>query len=560
MYSKLIYSFILITFLNIGLFAQLSPRVSYATYIGGAGSDDAAYNLQIADNDDIYLCMAATNGCTTTEGVHQQNWGGGKKDVLIQKRSSDGTLIWSTYFGGNGDENPGEIRLLKSGKIALSGATTSKNKIAKNGDKQMYNGGTFDGFLAIFNTDGTLDWATYIGGPDVDEAFGITEDNDGNIYVCGNTNSTTGISTLGASQPNNKGGYDGFLSKYSEDGKLIWSTYVGGEKSESLYVLETDSKDNIWAGGTTFSVSGISTNGVFSVSYNGNGDGFLMRFDKDGKKQYGTYYGGIGSDEIYTIHIDKDDNIWFGGPTNSTTNIATPGAMIPNYQNSDDSYLVKFNNNLQRHWATYLGGSDSDYLFGIETDKEGNVIVALWTSSDDFIPLEQPFQDVYGGEADAVLTKIDASGSLIWSTYLGGSGGEYPWGIKVNSEGKLILFMTTGSKNMNTDNADDTTLNGEYDALLVILQEYDISKTKGQELPEISFKIAPNPVKDKFSIDIPDLDYYNVDIYDHLGKAIYEYTREGNSIDVRTMASGVYHIQLTDKVTGTVTSKTFLKI
>ncbi len=560
MYSKIILPFILV-FVSHSAFSQLSPRVTFATYIGGSGDEEYATNIQLSENDDVFLCLWANDGCVTTPGVHQQSYGGGGNDVLVQKRDKNGKVIWSTYYGGSGYDGPGTLKLLKSEKIALVGQTTSRSGITKNGHQQTYRGGEYDGFLAVFNADGTLDWATYIGGSGDDDVYGVAEDSEGNIYVCGYTNTTTGLSTSDAFQISNKGGYDGFLSKYASTGNLIWSTYVGGTGSDWLTAIQIDSKDNIWVGGMSYATSGLATFSAFSTVNAGNGDGLLMSFDKDGKRLYGTYYGGSGRDEIYVIYIDQEDNIWFGGPTASKSGIATINALILQHRNREDVFLAKFNKDIKRVWATYLGGSEWDTFFGMDTDKDGNAILSLMTRSNDFNPIKHAMQSEYGGGLwDAVCIKLDPNGKLIWSTYIGGDGNDRGVDVKVNSEGDFVYFMSVGSKNMHTDDADDTTLDGESDALLVILKEVDISKTTESTREILTLNIMPNPVLDRLTIDKLDIDRYRIEIFDNLGKAMCDYTQEANSIDVRTLTPGVYHIRLTDKTTGNVAQNSFIKI
>ncbi len=562
MNSKILLSFIMGIVLCFNISAQLTQRVNYATYIGGSGWDGASI-MDIDAEDNSYLVLFAGDGCITTEGVHQQNYGGGDYDVLLQKRDKNGNLIWSTYYGGSGSDEGYFIKLLKSGKIAIVGYTDSRDGIDKNGRQSTYGGGEYDGFLAVFNEDGTLDWATYIGNSGYDGANVVVIDSEGFIYVSGSTNSTNGISTPGTYQVSNRGNYDGFLSKYSTDGNLIWCTYLGGTNTDFVYAINIDSEDKVWIGGLTYSTSFITTSNAFSISNKGSGDGFLMAFDKNGNKLYGTYYGGSNRDDINVIHIDKYDNIWFGGPTKSNTDIATSDAIKPFNSGLEDVFLVKFNKDKQREWATYLGGSEWDTFFGMDTDKNGNVILSMMTKSEDFVPIDidHAMQPVYGGGPwDAVYSKIDPDGNLIWSTFHGGEGDDRGLDIKVNSDNNLVFFTTTSSLRLHTDDADDTTLDGELDALLVILKEVDISKTIESSKEIFTFNILPNPAVDRLTIDMLNIDRYRVDIFDNLGKAMHDFTQEANSIDVRNMASGLYFIQLTDVVTGNVARNSFVKI
>jgi len=541
-------------------FGQLTQSVKYATYVGGQ-NDDFACNLQIADNDDIFLAISATGGCVTTPGVHQTAYSGGISDVLIQKRDKNATLIWSTYFGGGAEDIVNKVILLKSGKIAVVGQTTSTTNIAKNGFQMFYGGGSYDGFLAVFNEDGTLDWSTYLGDVGEDVIYGINDDSEGNLYISGYTYSPSKIATLGCYQFIYGGNGDGFLAKVSAGGQLIWSTYIGGPALDAIYAMDIDSAGNIWFGGKSYSTSGLVTNNAYKTQYSGRGDALLMSFDKDGKKLYGTYYGGVDTDEIYVLNIDNSGNIWFAGPTKSATNIATPGAISELRSGSTDVFIAKFNNDRKREWATYLGGNQWETIFGMDIDKDGNAILNMMTQSNDFYPIKDAMQATFGGGPwDAVYAKIDGNGKLVWSTYHGGINNDRGIDVKVNSEGDLIFFTTVGSQGMHTDDADDKTLNGSQDGLLLIIKEEEISSVHNTIPNQTKMTFYPNPVHESLVLDLENSEDYYLEVYDGFGNKMNLDFQSNRQTETSHLPSGLYYVKATHRHSQSTIFGTFIKI
>jgi hypothetical protein len=184
---------------------------------------------------------------------------------------------------------------------------------------------------------------------------------------------------------------------------------------------------------------------------------------------YSTYLGGNGS-EVYSLYglggsiaVDSAGNAYVTGLTDSTdfptmnplqpTNRSYYGTAFVSKINPSGSALV---------YSTYLGGSAQDYGTGIAVDSTGNAYVTGYTSSTDF-PTMNPLQPVYGGgNGDAFVAKINPKGSaLVYSTYLGGSGGDSGGAIAVDSVGDAYVFGYTSSTNFPvTSGAFQTVCNG----------------------------------------------------------------------------------------------------
>ena len=379
--------------------------------------------------------------------------------------------LWGTYYGGANYEDQGECSADKAGNVFLAGQTYSTNNIASSGSYQDTLAGSYDGFLTKFNSAGQRLWGTYFGGGS-EEVMSCIVDTSGNIYVSGDTHSTFGIASPGAHQTTYGGGIqDCYIEKFNTAGNRLWGTYYGGAQTDNFGTVTTDKNGNIFLTGQTASDTGISTPGSYQPNrYNASTDAFLAKFDSNGVRLWGTYYGGELSDVGETCSTDGLGNVYFGGITSSNTNIASPGAYQPTYGGgAQDAFLVKFTTGGQRIWATYYGGSLDDKGFGCTTDSSGNICLAGTTNSTNNISSPGCFQPILGGNYDAFLVKFDSSGQRLWGTYYGGTNFDqaYSCAIGVNNE-IFMTGLTSSTNNISTfDSYQPVYGGGSYDAFLV---------------------------------------------------------------------------------------------
>ena len=168
--------------------------------------------------------------------------------------------LWGTYYGGSGWEGGNGCSVDKTENVFLSGTTNSPNNIASGGAYQGSLAGSYDGFLAKFNAAGQRQWGTYFGGPAMDEGVSCVIDISDNIYVSGDTQSTSGIASAGAHQTVYGGGsYDCYIEKFNQAGNRIWGTYYGGSGLDEGGFVTTDKNGNVFLPGTTSSDTGIAT-------------------------------------------------------------------------------------------------------------------------------------------------------------------------------------------------------------------------------------------------------------------------------------------------------------
>ncbi len=239
------------------------------------------------------------------------------------------------------------------------------------------------------------------------------------------------------------------------DPVLAYSTYLGGGNVDQGNGIAVDSAGNAYVAGNTASTNFPTANAV-QGTFAGTDDAFVTKLNANGSALlYSTYLGGSNLDQGYGIAVDSAGNAYVTGQTTST-NFPTANAVQGTNAGGDaDAFVTKLNaNGSALVYSTYLGGSDFDYGNGIGVDSAGNACVTGFTSSTNF-PTANAVQGTNaGGDGDAFVTKLNATGSArLYSTYLGGSNYDGGHDIAVDSAGNAHVTGFTQSANFPTANA-----------------------------------------------------------------------------------------------------------
>ncbi len=430
----------------------------WGTYYGGTGGFGASLTSSVRTdlNGNVYMAGntdASSGTSIATTGSHQTT-NGGSFDTYLVKFNSAGVRQWATYYGGTGFESSAACSIDASGNIYFSGQTDSQTNISTPSSHQaVYGGGASDYFLVKFNSGGVRLWATYYGGSASDGTTGNTTiDNNGDIYICGDTKSSNGISTPGCHQPVYAGSgsdRDGFVAKFNSNGIRLWGTYYGGSGEDLMIGTCNDASGNLFVSGSSVSTAGISSVGSYQAAFGGGtNDAFLVKFNSSGVRQWATYYGDAAADDGERCGTDLNGDVYLVGKTASTNGITTVGSYQTVYGGgATDAYIVKFSGLGVRLWGTYFGGTDSDGATACVTDPSGYVVVTGLTKSTSNIGTTGSYQSVFGGgtQEDALLVKFSTTGLIQWGTYYGGSGRESGEDVAIDASGKLYMGGLTGT-------------------------------------------------------------------------------------------------------------------
>lgn len=447
----------------------IDPSLVWATYYGGT-SEDVMWRASRSSAGDIYTTgiTNSTTGMVTT-GAHQTVHAG-SDDAILTKHDASGNLIWATYYGGSANDRGWECTVDPSGNIYMCGRTGSTSGIATSGTHQPTLTGFTDGFLAKFNSSGARIWATYYGGYDWETASGVTCDASGNVFLIGQTSSTSNIASFAGWQTIIGGGDDGFVAKFTSAGVRLWGTYNGGPNNDEFYRGVTDAAGNIYLGGMGTSPSGVASAGAHQTVYGGGvKDAIFAKFNSSGTRLWCTYFGGSGDEYCWAITKDGAGDIYFGGTTSSAAAISTPGAHQTVYGGSDDGFICKFSSSGTIIWGTYYGGSAADGLGDLTTDPSGNLFILGGSSSTSGIATPGAMSTTISGSGDGYYGAMLPSGSLLYASYFGGNNSESPYSIINDGSGYIYVSgFTNSTAGLTTPGAYQPTYGGgTYDGFLL---------------------------------------------------------------------------------------------
>jgi hypothetical protein len=240
------------------------------------------------------------------------------------------------------------------------------------------------------------------------------------------------------------------------DPVLAYSTYLGGNGTDSGNGIAVDASGDAYVTGATYSTDFPSTPGAFQTVQRGICAAFISKLNAAGSALvYSTYLGGKSCSWGLGIAVDASDNVYVTGQTSSSNFPVTSGAFQTSKHGTFDAFVAKLNAaGSGLLYSTFLGGSNGEQGTAITFDASGSAYVTGWTRSSDFPITPGAIQTTLVGAQDAFITKLNAGGSaLIYSTYLGGSsqgdtdGGG---GIAVDASGNAYIMGSTASRHFPT--------------------------------------------------------------------------------------------------------------
>jgi len=384
----------------------IDPTVIFSTY-SGSTADNWGMTATYDDSANFYAGgIAMANGYPTSLGAFDATFNGGTSfvpsDWAVSKFNVTGSgLVYSTYIGGSGDEQPNSLFVDAAGNLAIAGRTFSANFPTTAGAYDVTHNGGSDIAVVKLNPTGTaLVGSTYLGGNGEDGNNSNTAtlnynygddarsevicDAQGNVYLAASTFSTN-FPTVSAAQTSLSGPQDGIVAKLNSNlTSLIWSTYLGGTGSDAAYVLALDpSAQNLYvAGGTTSNNFPVTTGALYGTYQGGIADGFIVKFANTAAYPMtrGTYMGRAGYDQCYGIQVDLEKGVYAMGQTLGGTFPVSAGV----YSNPNSSqFVIKLDSNLTTNTFSTVFGSGTNTLPNISpvaflVDTCQNIYISGW--------------------------------------------------------------------------------------------------------------------------------------------------------------------------------------
>jgi hypothetical protein len=487
-------------------------ELKWSTFVGGTNNDNLV-DIAIHSNGDLY-CVGNTG---SSDLIYQKKMGASndtsfagpflapvaeimQEGFIFQLKQDGLTNDWLRYYGGSDNDVLTACDMDVNNNFFITGYSLSTNigVVHPTGTYTQANGGAWDGILARFNSSSSITWATYLGssiqptnGPsDYLNDIVLTDGLDGgpqDFYVTG--------FTLGLNYPNvtttsssnytttNSFSNDGVLTRFKNDGKIVWSTCFGGNNDDVGCSLAYGNH-KLYVTGMTNSSDFLSINSGsnYFQSYGGNYDAVLMTVDTANIITHSTFLGGsdddLGWDIIYntqtgTTYISGDcTGSHFPIPVTNPVN-----TYNQSYAGNADNFICAFKDNYNSMlWGTYLGGTQDEFVVHIAAgqnhqsicvDNIHNLYLGGMTRSGQTQTIPFPldngggaptyFQPLMNGPIDATITRFDLTTVVV--------------GIKENilSSNDILIYPNPTSHNL------FIKLNSNVDKL-----DYKIVNTLGQ--------------------------------------------------------------------------------
>lgn len=482
--------------------AQERYKPVFSTYLGGSKWEQARDVVTDRDGN-LYVVGCATSsekdGFPTTPGVYAQNFSQvgkevgslGNADGFAASFTPDGKLRWCTYVGGPNYDRCYSVKFDPAGDLIMCGrsgpdfpTTPDTFQPQWSGGHQFPKGdlyGAQNGFVCKLSKDGKrLIWSTHVGTGHL--CRGMAVDDVGDIYVAIARDNAIkpplpdpawfAAAFANAFQKTPKGGENDLaIVKIKGDGsKVLWATWLSGsghEREESC--IRVDAQHNVYVATATTSTD-MPVTGCYSDTNHGATDCYYAKLSPDGSKLlYGTYMGGSGIDsgnETNSFFVDPSGNAYGTVMTFSPDFPVTAdkGVYANPHRGRINIAVIKLSPQGALLLSTLIGSSGEEKVEGMTVDLAGCPTIGGSTSAKDFPTTAGALSRQHGGgNLDAFLLKLSPDfKTLLYSTYIGGSGDQMIRGISVDAAGR-IYAVGSASDGWPTVNAQQPQYAGSND-------------------------------------------------------------------------------------------------
>jgi len=512
-----------------------SPSVLWEKNYGGTQTE--AFTDMIPTTDGGYVLLGATESHDNDipANVHSG------VDIFVVKINSTGTLQWARSIGGNGNETGYAMVEDADGDIVIVGDAYSANQ-----DFMMipFAGGGKDVVVISLNSDGTIEWQKRYGGSGEDGAKSIQKIPGGGYIIAGSTDSPDDYDVSGMHYYNGTASTNDFwVLKLDASGDLVWQDCYGGGEDETTFGPGQDFATNVQnseSGGFIICGYTQSADGDITTALGAN-DFWVLKTDGSGNILWQKSFGGSGDDKPNSFVVVNDGYL-IAGTTSSANGDVNDNHSFGGY----DGWIVKldFNGNIVDKRA--LGGTGSDYVYGISKTIDGGFLISGGSRS--------TADDCEGnyGLRDFWTVKLNSTLDIVWKRNLGDALMEEAYRCMETIDGGYIAGGYT-------ENNPNLTSGGTYGVVDLWVVKFGTAGVGVEDNSTASFEIYPNPTTDFININ-GIAESSKMIIFNQSGMAVRTtiISQDNQRVDLAGLAKGMYMVMITDSK-GTSTNKLIIQ-
>jgi hypothetical protein len=388
------------------------------------------------------------------------------------------TYQWAKNMGGTSDDYGLSVTTDASGNVYTAGFFQGTADMdPSSATLNLSSSGSDDIFISKLDASGNLLWAKKFGASGSDKGNSIGIDATGNVYVTGWFNGTVDFDPSASATFNliSAGGTDAFLVKLDGTGNFVWAKQFGSTGGDNGRGIAVDASGNSY---TTGNFSGTvdfdPSAATFTIASAGAADVFISKLDATGNLVWAKTLGGTTDDVGFSVDLDASGNVFINGQFTGTSDM-DPGASVANLVSggATDIFVCKLDGTGNYIWGKDVMSSPSDDWATAIKVNSGNVYVTgQFPGTADADPSAATFTMTSNGGYDAFISKIDATGNLLWSKSLGGTSDDLGRAIAVDGTGNIYLigsFQNTADFDPAVATSYTLTSNGSNDIFILEL-------------------------------------------------------------------------------------------
>ncbi len=346
----------------------------------------------------------------------------GYYDGFIAKYNSDGLCQWARKIAGSSNDKAYSCNVDFEGSVIVTGEFESYT-LWLDDSVSLSGYGTSDSYIAKYNNNGYCLWAERIYGTGRHRGYSITTDGAGNIYIGGEFSQSVNFNnSISLTSSGGTYTYDGFVAKYNYYGNCQWANKVYGTQSEEVNSLTLDNNGNIYAAGT-FNSPTVYINENISLLNTAGLDVFIAKYDNFGVAQWFTKISSINGDKTYSIDFDGSEHLYIGGSYFGASVEFNNGISLTN-SGSEDAFFAKYDLTGLCQWAEKTTGTSDELVYSVKV-KDLNTIYIGGYFRNQPVTFNNSISLSNSGAHDAFFAEYNSSGECQWAEKIAGAAQEW---------------------------------------------------------------------------------------------------------------------------------------